>query len=228
MKIKSLLVAGLAMLAMNAYAESFTCASTVTLPEGYTIEAGATDQSFQELTLTRIDDNTDNFTNLQVNMYLPAGLSVATCGGHNDTKFYDEDNEEERQALNMATSMHPDGYYVIGLSNATYRNDQIKITKNPVKIARMKFAADETFKGGDIKAYVKYTDYANNDYTNPECLVAHIEGHSAVANVAAGKAVAGVKYYNVAGQASDKAFDGVNVVVTTYADGTQEVVKVVK
>ena len=228
MKIKSLLVAGLAMLAMNAYAESFTCASTVTLPEGYTIEAGATDQSFQELTLTRIDDNTDNFTNLQINLYLPEGLSVAACGSHNDTKFYNEVTEEDQQALNLATNMHPDGYYVIGLSNATYQGDQIKITKNPVNVARMKFAADETFKGGDIKAYVKYTDYANNDYTNPECIVAHIEGHSAVANVAAGKAVAGVKYYNVAGQASDKAFDGVNVVVTTYADGTQEVVKVVK
>lgn len=228
MKIKSLLVAGLAMLAMNAYAESFTCNSTATLPEGYTIEAGATDQSFQELTLTRIDDNTDNFTNLQINLYLPAGLSVSTCVSHNDTKFYNEDAEEDQQALNLATNMHPDGYYVIALSNATYRGDQIQITKNPIKVARMKFAADETFKGGDIKAYVKYTDYANNDYTNPECLVAHIEGHSAVANVAAGKAVAGVKYYNVAGQAADKAFDGVNVVVTTYVDGTQSVVKVVK
>ena len=29
-------------------------------------------------------------------------------------------------------------------------------------------------------------------------------------------------------QAADKAFDGVNVVVTTYVDGTQSVVKVVK
>ncbi len=43
-----------------------------------------------------------------------------------------------------------------------------------------------------------------------------------------GKAVAGVRYYNVAGMASDKAFDGVNIVVTTYTDGTQRVAKVVK
>lgn len=43
-----------------------------------------------------------------------------------------------------------------------------------------------------------------------------------------GKAVAGVKYYNVAGQASNKAFDGVNIVVTTYTDGTTRTVKVVK
>lgn len=43
-----------------------------------------------------------------------------------------------------------------------------------------------------------------------------------------GKAVSGVRYYNVSGMASDKAFSGVNIVVTTLADGTKTVSKVVK
>lgn len=43
-----------------------------------------------------------------------------------------------------------------------------------------------------------------------------------------GKSVAEVRYYNAAGVASDKAFKGVNIVVTTYADGTKQVTKVVK
>ena len=228
MKIKSLLVAGLAVLAVNAYAETFNVESTVKLPEGYTIAAGETDASFQVVTLNRVDE-TDNFTNLQMNIYLPDGLSVATCVAHNDTKFYNEDAEEDQQALNLATNMHPDGYFVAGFSNATYQGDQIKIEKNPVNIARMKFAADDTFKGGDIKAYLKYTDYANNDFVNEECIMASIAAPEvAVENINAGKAVAGVKYYNVAGQAADSAFEGVNIVVTTFADGTQNVVKVVK
>lgn len=228
MKIKSLLVAGLAVLAVNAYAETFNVESTVKLPEGYTIAAGETDASFQVVTLNRVDE-TDNFTNLQMNIYLPEGLSVATCVAHNDTKFYNEDAEEDQQALNLATNMHPDGYFVAGFSNATYHGDQIKIEKNPVNIARMKFAADDTFKGGDIKAYLKYTDYANNDFVNEECIMASIKAPEvAVENINAGKAVAGVKYYNVAGQAADSAFEGVNIVVTTFADGTQNVVKVVK
>ena len=75
---------------------------------------------------------------------------------------------------------------------------------------------------------IKVTDYANNDYTSPRYEIALVYPESAVENISAGKAVAGVKYYNVAGQAADKAFDGVNVVVTTYVDGTQSVVKVVK
>ena len=37
----------------------------------------------------------------------------------------------------------------------------------------------------------------------------------------------GVKYYNVAGMASDKPFEGVNIVVTRNADGTTSTTKVV-
>lgn len=42
------------------------------------------------------------------------------------------------------------------------------------------------------------------------------------------KTVAGVKYVNVAGMESNTPFDGVNIVVTTYTDGSMKAVKVVK
>lgn len=51
---------------------------------------------------------------------------------------------------------------------------------------------------------------------------------TSVENVSADKAVAGVKYVNLAGMTSDKPFDGVNVVVTSYTDGTTSTTKVVK
>ena len=51
---------------------------------------------------------------------------------------------------------------------------------------------------------------------------------TAIDAINGGKAVSSVKYVNVAGVKSDKAFDGVNIVVTTYTDGTQVVTKVVK
>ena len=64
-------------------------------------------------------------------------------------------------------------------------------------------------------------------------ILAGIEGEYIINTVTAiesisGKAVAGVRYYNVAGMSSDKAFNGVNIVVTTLADGTKTVTKVVK
>ena len=40
--------------------------------------------------------------------------------------------------------------------------------------------------------------------------------------------IAGVKYVNMSGMMSDKPFDGVNVVVTTYTDGTTRTAKVIK
>ena len=51
---------------------------------------------------------------------------------------------------------------------------------------------------------------------------------TSVEDATAEKTVAGVKYYNLAGIESATAFDGVNVKVTTYTDGTKEAVKVIK
>lgn len=42
------------------------------------------------------------------------------------------------------------------------------------------------------------------------------------------KTVAGVKYVNVAGMESNTPFDGVNIMVTSYTDGTHSAVKVIK
>lgn len=49
-----------------------------------------------------------------------------------------------------------------------------------------------------------------------------------VEDVNAEKTVAGVGYYNLLGAASDRPFEGVNVVVTTYTDGTKSSKKIVK
>lgn len=51
---------------------------------------------------------------------------------------------------------------------------------------------------------------------------------TAVDDVTAAKVVASVKYVNLAGQVSDSAFDGVNIVVTTYTDGTTRSEKMMK
>ena len=51
---------------------------------------------------------------------------------------------------------------------------------------------------------------------------------TAVENIDADKQVAAVKYVNLAGQCSNKPFAGVNVVVTTYSDGTTSTIKTIK
>ena len=51
---------------------------------------------------------------------------------------------------------------------------------------------------------------------------------TSVEDVDAEKTVAGVTYYNLLGVSSDSPFEGVNVVVTTYTDGTKSSKKIVK
>ena len=51
---------------------------------------------------------------------------------------------------------------------------------------------------------------------------------TAVEHVTADKEIASVRYVNVAGQQSETPFDGVNIVITTYTDGTISTVKVMK
>ena len=51
---------------------------------------------------------------------------------------------------------------------------------------------------------------------------------TAVKDVTTAKAVKSVKYYNVAGMESAEPFDGVNIVVTNYTDGTKSTTKVIK
>lgn len=232
MKIKSLLVAGLAVLAVSATAETFNVASKITLPEDFTLAAGQT-SGLTKMTLTREGDNTDNFTNAQLNIFPLEGLTIVGVAAADpvEATYYNELEEVNKPALGLKSAFNEEiNAYVIGFVNETYNQDQIKIEKNPVGLCRIKIKLAEDFAGGDWKAYLKYTDYANNDYVNEEYVLFSFPTSPdvAVENINTGKAVAGVKYYNVAGQAADSAFEGVNIVVTTYADGTQDVVKVVK
>ena len=124
-----------------------------------------------------------------------------------------------------------------------------RLRKNPLTLCRIRLVKTaELAKGSQILVKdLKYTDYEDSKYVyTPEGGDPNEDGHTfpilnadnqpyipgydpdvAVENINAGKAVAGVKYYNVAGVAADEAFDGVNIVVTKYVDGTQSVAKVV-
>lgn len=51
---------------------------------------------------------------------------------------------------------------------------------------------------------------------------------TAVKDITATKTVKSVRYYNVAGIESTQPFDGINIVVTTFTDGTKSTVKILK
>jgi len=51
---------------------------------------------------------------------------------------------------------------------------------------------------------------------------------TSIFGVISAKEVAGVKYYNIAGVESDHPFQGVNIEVTRYSDGSQSTRKIMK
>lgn len=63
-----------------------------------------------------------------------------------------------------------------------------------------------------------------NPALSATCVITYSQ-ETGVDNVTASKTVKSVRYYNAAGMESDKAFDGINMVVTYYTDGTKSVSK---
>ena len=244
MKIKSLLVAGLACLAMNAVAEDVTYEhnSKLSFPEDFKIEKEQLGQKVEVYVHALFDDSAyeteyTGITSGNIYLNMPEGLTVT----------YEEFNEDEVFALNArGKKFNPFGTPSCNTVDGQYRFIWADLTQTPMKendidMIFLELTVDPAFKGGDITVaeftYMKPVDNADNikavlpasrvnevlvSIPNPD------QGQVAVENINAGKAVAGVKYYNVAGVAADEAFDGVNIVVTKYVDGTQSVAKVVK
>ena len=86
--------------------------------------------------------------------------------------------------------------------------------------------ATSTFNAGTPKpgAFSAMTVYPLDIMTSPEPDPTGIEE---VVDTT-GKTVVGVSYFNVMGQMSDKPFDGINIIVTRYSDGSRSTVKVLR
>ena len=92
---------------------------------------------------------------------------------------------------------------------------------------------------GTVEVYLVNNDITSVDQLNSKNFYIAKVTHNIVLNndpdhatgvedVNAEKTVAGVIYYNLLGAASDRPFEGVNVVVTTYTDGTKSSKKILK
>ena len=96
----------------------------------------------------------------------------------------------------------------------------------------------ETFDGVvTVEIYLVNGDVTSvNDLSSPNYYITKVSHtivqdptiSTGVEDVDAEKTVAGVTYYNLLGVSSDRPFEGVNVVVTTYTDGTKSSKKIVK
>ena len=101
-------------------------------------------------------------------------------------------------------------------------------------------AQGEAFDGTvEVEVYLVNNDITSVDQLNSKNFYIAKVTHNIVLNndpdhatgvedVDAEKTVAGVTYYNLLGVSSDSPFEGVNVVVTTYTDGTKSSKKILR
>ena len=233
MKIKTLLFAGLVFVAMNAIAQDIHVTDSDT-KIGFDTElilnlaADGEKSAWSMVGIYIADEMVGGATNFEFQLSLPEGLAITNIKDTGDeTVAYNPDEDDNIQALSWTGGLNENTGLYVGVGANLKKTPILKTEFNLCQVRYTKAA--ELPEGTVIGVEkIKVTDYANNDYTSPRYDITVVPKVSAVENINAGKAVAGVKYYNVAGQAADKAFDGVNVVVTTYVDGTQSVVKVVK
>lgn len=115
------------------------------------------------------------------------------------------------------TGLNPEHTYQLSVSSSSY---------GYLEYTTLNFMKGETAVKSADAAYDQHYEGKKNDI---EVEIFLNKGTAtAVADVAASKQVAGVDYYNMQGQRSTSAHEGVNVVVTRYTDGTKTTAKVVK
>ena len=200
--------------------------------EPFTIEPG-TQSAYQAINL----DNEDPACAWQLSIALPEGLEITACtwpaSADRKARYpytVNEDDEVEYEHSMSNGFNANEGVYKIITFNTKGNN----MTGNEGPIARVKYTASADFKGGDVQFTYFKTDYfvtgaANQSWelVNP-CTFRVSVPVTAIENVDASKSIASVQYVNVAGQVSNTPFNGVNMVVTRYADGSTVTTKVIK
>jgi hypothetical protein len=234
MKVKSLLLAAAAFVALGATAQ------TVSAPDVVINEDNV--NKLIELPLTVTMPEGGNFTNIQIVLNFPKG--VKPCKDNYDSYGFGGDDipvtgRQNTPVVSFSDNMNVEDYWPVYIVIGQNLN-KVKVETNPCHVYTVNIIADETADPtAEFGVYMKYTDYDNaafeygaspaqDVYEFAKLCTVKNELNTAVEDVNAAKTVASVKYMNAAGMVSDTAFQGVNIVVTKYADGTQSTAKVVK
>lgn len=119
-----------------------------------------------------------------------------------------------------------DGYTPILTPKYTFKATEA-LRSGGLQQINFDYAGNMICSGAKVGIYSVPTD--DNQATTPARSELFIDkSMTSVNGIEVNKAVKSVKYVNAAGMQSNRPFEGLNIVVTTYDDGTQSVVKVMK
>ena len=241
MKIKSLLFTAFAVCSLAASAElaSTTNLSHAVINEGGSVKAG--EVAYVAVTVTNPDVQ---YASVEAHYTLPAGwtaveFSQADAGiGTKTKKAYAQiipgsraDENENHDAFSVTGAVPSEdptafGWVLMSLANERFETGDDALLVFAIQVPEDAPAGDNAIQvTGQAFSTAIPDDPADGELDDTTF---NISVTTAVNDVNATKTVAGVKYFNLAGVESNVPFDGVNVVVTTYTDGTKAASKVIK
>lgn len=158
-----------------------------------------------------------NYSALQCEIVLPEGVEIVGISGiarGEHHSYFCRQHEVEQNV-----------YTIIGASL-----DMDNFEGNEGNVMRLTLAASDDFTAQDaelILTNVQLVTPKHMTYLAADAM-GKMNGNSSVEQINLDKQVAAVRYINVAGQESETPFSGINIVITTYTDGSTTTMKVVK
>ena len=158
-----------------------------------------------------------NYSALQFELVLPEGLSLVDVKGIDRGAAHD--------FYMRSSDVEENVYSIMGAAM-----DMTVFAGSQGNVLRLTVAASDSFSSDDAEltlTNVVLVTAASEPFYASDAMT-RIMDVSGIENVLAGKEISSVRYINVAGMESEVPFDGMNIVVTTYTDGSSTTVKVIK
>ena len=163
-------------------------------------------------------DNTEHeYTAVQCEIVLPEGVKLVGVEGI--------DRGRQHTCRSMGNKVDDNVYTMIEASLELDR-----FAGDHGNIVRLTIAAGDEFASSDAEVMLTNVVLVAPDHRRflAGDASGRINDGSGVEQISADKQVASVRYINVAGMESNEPFDGMNIVVTTYTDGTTTTAKVLR
>ena len=163
-----------------------------------------------------LNNSERGYTALQCELVLPQGVELTAIEGI--------DRGRQHNYYSRSNAVQDNVYTIMGVSMGL---NEFAGTEGNVLRLTVTASDDFNAQGAEV-ALTNVMLVTLHDSFLADDALALVNDASGIEDVKAGKEVAGVKYVNVAGQESDRPFSGMNIVVTTYTDGTTSTVKIMK
>lgn len=164
-----------------------------------------------------LDNKENDYLALQCQLVLPQGVSLVGVEGIErgvNHKFKSSRQQDEENT-----------YLIIGVSN-----NLSKFAGSEGNVMRLTITANDGFQADNAEVILNDVMFVNLEHAL--CLssdvASKVNDATGVEQITADKEIASIRYINVAGQESETPFDGMNIVITTYVDGTTTTAKVLR